>query len=105
MPLSGLSKAVLCRWQNLFMREGMDGLLRDKTRPQPAPEAMDAETPGKKRGPYIRSASPSFASLDDLPDREQGSRQDNNQGNKYKHERCFCGPFRCVPFREPSRPG
>ena len=88
---------------------GQDGLLRDKTRTGNPPccwaEAMDAETPGKKRGPYIRSASPSFASLDDLPDREQGSRQDNNQGNKYKHERCFCGPFRCVPFREPSRPG
>ena len=55
-------EAVLCRWQNLFMREGMDGLLRDKTRPGNPPrcwaEAMDAETPGKKRRPLYSKCEP-----------------------------------------------
>jgi transposase len=30
---SGLSKPVVWRWQERFMHEGVDGLLRDKTRP------------------------------------------------------------------------
>src|ERR1700682_3929168 len=33
MRRSGLSKPVVWRWQERFMREGVDGLLRDKTRP------------------------------------------------------------------------
>ena len=32
MRRSGLSKPVVWRWQERFMREGVDGLLRDKTR-------------------------------------------------------------------------
>jgi hypothetical protein len=32
MRLSCLSKPVVWRWQERFMREGVDGLLRDKTR-------------------------------------------------------------------------
>ena len=34
---SGLSKPVVWRWQERFMHEGVDGLLRDKTRPPGKP--------------------------------------------------------------------
>ena len=37
MRRSGLSKPVVWRWQERFMREGVDGLLRDKTRPPGKP--------------------------------------------------------------------
>ena len=40
---SGLSKPVVWRWQERFMQEGMDGLLRDKTRP-PGKSPLPAET-------------------------------------------------------------
>src|SRR5215470_2809825 len=40
---SGLSKPVVWRWQERFMREGVDGLLRDKTRP-PGKLPLPAET-------------------------------------------------------------
>src|SRR3979490_2473062 len=30
---TGRAKSVVWRWQERFMREGVDGLLRDKTRP------------------------------------------------------------------------
>jgi len=33
MRLAGVSKTAVWRWQERFMREGVDGLLRDKTRP------------------------------------------------------------------------
>ena len=42
MRRSGLSKPVVWRWQERFMREGVDGLLRDRTRrPGKAPLAAD----------------------------------------------------------------
>src|SRR5215831_10914555 len=40
---SGLSKPVVWRWQERFMREGVDGLLRDKTRP-PGKRPLPGET-------------------------------------------------------------
>ena len=40
---SGLSKPVVWRWQERFMQEGVDGLLRDKTRP-PGKSPLPAET-------------------------------------------------------------
>jgi transposase len=40
---SGLSKPVVWRWQERFMHEGVDGLLRDKTRP-PGKPPLPAET-------------------------------------------------------------
>jgi transposase len=43
MRRPGLSKPVVWRWQERFMREGVDGLLRDKTRPPgkaPVPAEM-----------------------------------------------------------------
>lgn len=40
---SGLSKPVVWRWQGRFMHEGVDGLLRDKTRP-PGKPPLPAET-------------------------------------------------------------
>jgi hypothetical protein len=40
---SGLSKPVVWRWQERFMQEGVDGLLRDKTRP-PDKSPLPAET-------------------------------------------------------------
>src|SRR5271156_1849253 len=33
MTATGKSKTCVWRWQERFMREGVDGLLRDKTRP------------------------------------------------------------------------
>ena len=33
MTETGKSKTCVWRWQERFMREGVDGLLRDKTRP------------------------------------------------------------------------
>src|SRR5919107_5010259 len=33
MRRTGTSKTCVWRWQERFMREGVDGLLRDKTRP------------------------------------------------------------------------
>jgi transposase len=45
MRRSGLSKPVVWRWQERFMHEGVDGLLRDKTRPPgkaPLPETTVA---------------------------------------------------------------
>ena len=43
MRRSGLSKPVVWRWQERFMHEGVDGLLRDKTRP-PGKPPLPAET-------------------------------------------------------------
>jgi transposase len=43
MRASGKSKPCVWRWQERFMREGVDGLLRDKTRPPgtaPLPETV-----------------------------------------------------------------
>ena len=39
---TGRSKSVVWRWQERFMREGVAGLLRDKTRP-PGRAPLDAE--------------------------------------------------------------
>src|SRR6202035_5817796 len=38
---TGRSKSVVWRWQERFMQEGVDGLLRDKTRP-PSRKPLDA---------------------------------------------------------------
>ena len=46
MRRSGLSKPVVWRWQARFMTEGVDGLLRDKTRP-PGKPPLPAETVAK----------------------------------------------------------
>jgi transposase len=37
MRRSGKSKTCVWRWQERFMQEGYDGLLRDKTRPSRIP--------------------------------------------------------------------
>src|SRR3712207_5494755 len=37
MRRTGKAKTVVWRWQERFMREGVDGLLRDKTRPPRIP--------------------------------------------------------------------
>ena len=37
MRTAGVSKTVVWRWQERFMQEGFDGLLRDKTRPSRIP--------------------------------------------------------------------
>ena len=41
MRRSGLSKPGVWRWQERFMHEGVDGLLRDKTRPPGKPRPPD----------------------------------------------------------------
>ena len=43
MRRSGLSKPVVWRWQERFMQEGVDGLLRDKTR-KPGKPPLPAQT-------------------------------------------------------------
>jgi transposase len=43
MRRSGKAKPVIWRWQERFMQEGVDGLLRDKTRP-PGKAPLPAET-------------------------------------------------------------
>jgi transposase len=43
MRRSGLSKPVVWRWQERYMHEGVDGLLRDKTR-KPGKRPLPAET-------------------------------------------------------------
>ena len=58
MRRSGLSKPVVWRWQERFMQEGVDGLLRDKTR-KPGKPPLPAEivqrvidlTPADGEGP------------------------------------------------------
>jgi hypothetical protein len=37
MRQTGKSKSVVWRWQERFMQAGVDGLLRDKTRPSRKP--------------------------------------------------------------------
>src|SRR4051795_12780019 len=43
---SGLSKPGVWRWQERFMHEGVDGLLRDKTRPPGKPRLPDEAVQG-----------------------------------------------------------
>jgi transposase len=42
MRTAGVSKTAVWRWQKRFMDEGVDGLLRDKTRPPRVPKLADA---------------------------------------------------------------
>ncbi len=44
MRAAGVSKTAVWRWQERFMSEGVDGLLRDKTRPARLPKIADATT-------------------------------------------------------------
>lgn len=41
MRTAGVSKTAVWRWQERFMQEGVDGLLRDKTRPARVPRLPD----------------------------------------------------------------
>ena len=41
MRTAGVSKTAVWRWQERFMAEGVDGLLRDKTRPARIPRLAD----------------------------------------------------------------
>jgi len=41
MRMAGVSKIAVWRWQARFMEEGVDGLLRDKTRPARVPRLAD----------------------------------------------------------------
>jgi hypothetical protein len=40
MCTAGVSKTAVWRWQERFMQEGADGLLRDKTRPSRIPPKL-----------------------------------------------------------------
>ncbi len=44
MAETGKSKTCVWRWQERFMHEGVDGLLREKTRPPGTPKTTDAKT-------------------------------------------------------------
>ncbi len=41
MRTAGVSKKAVWRWQERFMAEGVEGLLRDKTRPSRIPKLAD----------------------------------------------------------------
>ena len=41
MRVTGKAKTAVWRWQERFMQEGVDGLLRDKTRPSRVPPLGD----------------------------------------------------------------
>jgi hypothetical protein len=44
MRAAGVSQTAVWRWQERFMTEGVDGLLRDKTRPARVPKLADEVT-------------------------------------------------------------
>ena len=48
MAKTGKSKTCVWRWQERFMTDGVDGLLRDKTRPSRSPP-LDSFRSGSKR--------------------------------------------------------
>jgi hypothetical protein len=58
MRRSGLSKPAVWRWQERIMQAGVDGLLRDKTRPPAKPRSRPhgdgraGERPGTVHRPY-----------------------------------------------------
>jgi hypothetical protein len=66
MRQSGISKPVVWRWQERFMREGVDRLLRDKTRP---PIRVGTMTHDYKR----HGTTTLFAALDVLKARSSGA--------------------------------
>jgi hypothetical protein len=56
MRRTGKSKSVVWRWQERFMQRGVEGLLRDKTRPPRKPPLDKAVIAGVKAGhKYDRS--------------------------------------------------
>jgi hypothetical protein len=46
MRRTGTSKTCVWRWQERFMEEGLEGLLRDKTRPSRFPRSPMRSPPG-----------------------------------------------------------
>jgi hypothetical protein len=61
---TGRAKSVVWRWQERFMREGVEGLLRDKTRP-PGRKPLDPGTSSgsSPRRRKIRPAKPRIGPL------------------------------------------
>jgi transposase len=60
MRQTGKSKSVVWRWQERFMQEGVDGLLRDKTRPSrkpPLEQAVIARVIDLTAGPPLGQAT------------------------------------------------
>ena len=49
MREAGVAKTAVWRWQERFMQEGVDGLLRDKTRPSRIP-SLAPEVAGRSAG-------------------------------------------------------
>ena len=58
MRRTGKSKAWVWRWQERFMEEGFDGLLRDKTRPSRIPPlGISGEPSADQRGERVRAGA------------------------------------------------
>lgn len=60
MRLTGTSKPCVWRWQERYIAEGVDGLLRDKTRPPgtpPLPDAVKQKVIAKTAGETPRNAT------------------------------------------------
>jgi len=58
MRRTGTSKTCVWRWQQRFMEEGVDGLLRDKTRPSRIPRGAPRGSLGSaRRWPSVWSRS------------------------------------------------
>ena len=56
MAETGSAKATVWRWQERFMREGVEGLLRDKTRPPGKPRTSEAKI--REVAELARSSAP-----------------------------------------------
>lgn len=57
MGQAGVARTCVWRWQERFIQEGVDGLLRDKTRPsypRSTPGAWPASWPGRWRNRLAR---------------------------------------------------
>jgi hypothetical protein len=58
---TGISKTYVWRWQERFMAEGVDGLLRGKTRPSRVPHLSADIAAGVVAAPPRITAAPSIA--------------------------------------------
>lgn len=52
MRTAGVSKTAVWRWQERFMAQGVDGLLRDKTRPRGFPDWPTRSSSASSRSPW-----------------------------------------------------
>ena len=74
MRRTGKSKTAVWRWQERFMHEGVEGLLRDKTRPSRVPP-LGREIADRRRRADAECAAPRGDTLDGAGDGQDGRHQ------------------------------